>query len=258
MRHFIAFLAVISSVLFLYFINKGNQVKTPAAAPHLRVYSYASFTQAWGPGPLLKQKFKEKTGMEIDFIESPDSGVLLQRLKLEGPTLGADMVIGLDQYDLKRALGELQWKKIDFGNLIKEQGLDPQLENEYFVPYDWGILSFIARKGTLPFEPQSLDDLLDPRLRDKIAYEDPRTSSPGLQFLFWVHNQKKSKANDFMKSLFAQAHSFSPSWSQAYGLFQKKQALMVFSYVTSTLYHEIEEKNFDTYFLKFKEPHPVQ
>src|SRR5205814_1514684 len=110
-----------------------------------------------------------KTGSDIDFIESTDAGVLLQRLKLEGPALGADVVLGLDQYDLKKALAELQWKKIDFGDLIQRQGLDSKLENEYFVPYDWGIFSFIARKGTLPFEPRTLDDLLDSRLQGQIA-----------------------------------------------------------------------------------------
>jgi thiamine transport system substrate-binding protein len=55
-----------------------------------------------------------------------------------------------------------------------------------------------------------------------------------------------------------QAHSFSPSWSTSYGLFTKKQTKLAFSYLTSPIYHEQEEKNSNYVALKFKEPHPIQ
>ena len=61
-----------------------------------------------------------------------------------------------------------------------------------------------------------------------------------------------------MRKMMDQAHSFAPSWGTAYGLFQKKQTLMTFSYLTSPLYHQVEEKNMDYMALDFKEPHPVQ
>ena len=59
MKHFVGFLIAIGTVVFLYSLNKENRNVSPAKTTNLRVYSYSSFTQSWGPGPLLKQKFKE-------------------------------------------------------------------------------------------------------------------------------------------------------------------------------------------------------
>jgi len=62
----------------------------------------------------------------------------------------------------------------------------------------------------------------------------------------------------FIQKMMDQVHSFSPSWSTAYGLFTKKQAKAALSYVTSPIYHQVEEKNNDYVALEFKEGHPIQ
>lgn len=259
MKHFLLFLTSIFLILFIIVINKNEKVQVRHQKAVMRVFSYSSFTGKGGPGPRLKEEFEKTCSCVVEFIDGNDSGVLLQKLKLEGESLGADLVIGFDQYDLQKALAEIKWRQLDFSNLDVDPEIKPVLSNSYFVPYDWGVLSFVARKSELTEIPQSLDDLLKSGLTKKIALEDPRYSSPGMQFLFWVIRSKGEEDGfKYLRKMMDQAHSFAPSWSTAYGLFQKKQALMAFSYITSPLYHLIEEKNSDYLALEFKEAHPVQ
>lgn len=259
MKHFIFFLAVIFSGLFFAFLQKTEQGSSANSVPTLRVFGYASFTGRWGPGPALKELFEKNCNCKVEFIEGSDSGILLQRLKIEGESLGADVLVGLDQFDLAKALSEHSWRKLNFGKLDMYDSVLPALTTSFFIPYDWGALTFVVRRNELSRLPTSLDDLLDSELAKKIALQDPRTSSPGMQFLYWVIRSKgEDEGFKYLQKLMGQVHSFAPTWSTAYGLFTNKQAKMAYSYVTSPLYHEIEEKRKDYVALTFNEPLPVQ
>lgn len=252
-------MAVIFLGLFFAVLNKTEQGATSSSLPTIRVFGYASFTGRWGPGPLLKEQFEKTCKCKVEFIEGSDSGILLQRLKIEGESLGADVVVGLDQFDLSKAIAEQSWRKLSLGQLNVYDVVKPALSNSFFVPYDWGALTFVTRKDELSRFPASLDDLLAPELAKKIALQDPRTSSPGMQFLYWVIRSKgEEEGFKYLQKLMGQVHSFSPTWSTAYGLFTNKQAKLVYSYVTSPLYHEVEEKRKDYIALPFNEPLPVQ
>lgn len=260
MKHFVLFVAAVYLVLFLAMLNRGDGNGSVAAEkPVLRVFGYSSFTGAWGPGPRLKDMFEKTCGCRVEFIEGNDSGVLLQRLKIEGESLGADLVIGFDQFDLQKALADQSWQRLNFSGLDLEPEIKGLIKNDYFVPYDWGVLTFIGRKDELPNPPQSLDDLLSLEYSRKIALEDPRTSSPGLQFLWWtVRSKGEDEGFKYLARLAPHAHSFAPSWSAAIGIFNRKQAKLAFSYATSPLYYQLEEKTDDVVALEFREPHPLQ
>lgn len=259
MRNFLVYLTCVFLGLFIIVINRTEKVQVQQLKPILRVFGYSSFIGRGGAGPNLKEEFEKKCECVVEFIEGNDSGVLLQKLKLEGESLGADLVIGFDQYDLQKALAEIKWRKLDFSNLAIDPDVKPVLSNSYFVPYDWGVLAFVYRKSQISTPPQSLDDLLKPEYSKKISIEDPRYSSPGMQFLFWVIRTKgEEEGFKYLHKMMEQAHSFSPSWSTAYGLFLKRQTMLVFSYLTSPIYHLVEEKNSDYAALEFKEAHPVQ
>lgn len=259
MKHFILFMCVVFLGLFVAVLNKTDENKPQEGKPVLRVFGYTSFTGQWGPGPRLKDLFEKDCNCKVQYIDGSDSGVLLQRLKIEGAGLGADLVVGLDQFDLQKALAEQKWRELSISGLNSYDEVKPALQNSYFVPYDWGVIAFVARKNELTHPPQSLDDLLDPELKHKIALEDPRTSSPGMQFLYWVvHSKGEEEGFKYLEKMMDQAHSFSPTWSTAYGLFTKKQAKLALSYQTSPLFQQIEEKNTDYEALEFKEGHPIQ
>lgn len=259
MKHFIFFIAAVFLGLFLAVLNKTEQGATSGSLPTVRIFGYASFTGRWGPGPLLKEEFEKGCNCKVEFIEGSDSGILLQRLKIEGESLGADVVIGLDQFDLSKAMSEQTWRKLNVGTLDVYDNVKVALSNSYFIPYDWGALTFVTRKNTLTRAPSSMDDLLSSELTKKIGLEDPRTSSPGMQFLHWVLRSKgEEEGFKYLAKLMGQVHSYSPTWSAAYGLFTNKQTKLVYSYVTSPLYHEIEEQKRDYVALTFAEPLPVQ
>ncbi|MEN0060025.1 MAG: thiamine ABC transporter substrate-binding protein, partial [Bdellovibrio sp.] len=245
--------------LFLAVLHKTYQGASQNALPTLRVFGYASFTGKWGAGPVLKEVFEKTCKCKVEFIEGSDSGILLQRLRIEGESLGADLVVGLDQFDLAKATAEQNWRKMSMGSMDVYDSVKPALANSFFIPYDWGALTFVARKGEIAQLPNSLDTLMIPELARRIALQDPRTSSPGMQFLYWVIRSKgEEEGFKYLQKLMSQVHSFSPNWSTSYGLFTNRQARLVYSYVTSPLYHEAEEKRKDYVALSFEEPLPVQ
>ncbi|MGZ3742411.1 MAG: thiamine ABC transporter substrate-binding protein [Pseudobdellovibrionaceae bacterium] len=260
MKHFILFITVVFVGLFIAVINKApEENKHQESKPILRIFGYTSFIGQWGPGPGLKAIFEKDCDCQVQYIEGSDSGVLLQRLKIEGDSLGADLVVGLDQFDLQKALAEQKWRELNISGLDVYDEVKPALQNNYFVPFDWGVIAFVARKNELTSPPKNLDDLLEPELKRKIALEDPRTSSPGLQFLYWViHAKGEEEGFKYIQKTMDQVHSYAPTWSAAYGLFTKKQAKIALSYVTSPLYHQLEEKNNDFIALEFTEGHPIQ
>lgn len=259
MKHFILFLGFIFLFLFVSHVNKNQSLLTGNQKPIIKVFAYSSFTSKWGPGPQLKTLFEQKCNCIIEFVEGSDSGILLQRLKVEGQKLGADLVVGFDQFDLQKATVEMSWRALDFSKIDADAQIKAAMKNEYFVPYDWGVLSFVARKSSGISTTLSLDDLMQTQFASKIALQDPRTSSVGLQFLMWVLKVKgEEEGFEYIRKMMKQVHSYSPSWSTAYGLFKSEQVDIVLSYVTSPLFHSIEEKNSDFVALEMIEPQPLQ
>lgn len=262
MRHFIIFVIIIFSGLSFFYFNKGDKNKLNDDRT-VRVYASASFVAKWGPAPQLKELFDKQGIYKVEFIESPDIAMTLQKISFEGSASLTDVVLGLDQFDISRSATKIKWKSFSEdvlnsiqSKLIKEN--DAIKDQSSFMPYDWAPMSFVIRKD-LGISIEKLQDLLKPELKGKIALQDPRTSSPGLQFLAWIFESKsETDANEFLKAIMKQAHSFSSGWSAAYGIFKNKQADMVFSYVTSPLYHQIEENDASFAAIDFKEPVPVQ
>src|SRR5262245_48489377 len=64
--------------------------------PVLTVYTYSSFVSDWGPGPAVKKAFEAECACRLNFVAVEDGVVLLSRLRLEGPSSPADVVLGLD------------------------------------------------------------------------------------------------------------------------------------------------------------------
>ncbi|MBC7464372.1 MAG: thiamine ABC transporter substrate-binding protein [Bdellovibrio sp.] len=258
MKHFIIFIALIFSGLIIAFMNSNtNKVTTDNLV--ITVYASSSFVAKWGPGPALASLFEKQNNLKVEFVVSSDVSMTLQKISFEGKNSIADVVVGLDQFDLTRSAGKIKWKDITKNSSVS---YSPEIEDlakqQAFLAYNWAPMSFVTRQD-LAVTVEKLDDLLKPELKGKIALQDPRTSSPGLQFLIWVfENKSMSDAKQFLKSLNQQVHSYSAGWSAAYGLFKNKQADIVFSYVTSPIYHLVEEKDPSYISLEFKEAHPLQ
>ena len=193
----------------------------------LVIYAYTSFTSSWGPGPILVKKFEKTCKCHVDLVNSGDGGALVSRLKLEGETTIADVVVGLDETLLPKMKNDLHWT----GD---------------FVPFDHAPYAFIYDSTLVKNPPHSLDDLLEPQWKGQILLEDPRLSSTGLGFLLWVIKEKEDGAWDYLTHLKNQIRTVSPSWDLAYGLFKNGQGSLVFSYWTSPAYH-LQEEHTDRY-----------
>lgn len=236
---------------------KSEKSSSSSDLKTLRILTYSSFIAKWGPGPALKENFEQNCHCRVEFVDASEAGALLSRLELKADNK-YDLVLGFDQFDVLRALRNFKWQLIQLDTLKFVEGLKDSAVEKRLYAYDWGPLAFVTHKDQKN-RPESLDDLLKPEFKKEFILQDPRTSSPGLQFLFWVLAVKGEDAGFlFLEKFSEQIRTLAPSWSTSYGLFQEKVAPFVFSYGTSPLYHLIEEKSDKIDALPFKEGHPVQ
>jgi thiamine transport system substrate-binding protein len=231
-------------------------VTAAKADGNLTVYTYESFTSDWGPGPQVKKAFEAECGCVLKFVSVADGVALLNRVKLEGPSTKADVVLGLDTNLTAeaKATGLFAPAGIDQSALTVPGGW----KDDTFVPFDYGYFAVVYDTQKVANPPKSLADLVDGDAKIKIALEDPRTSTPGLGLVLWVKSVYGDKAADAWTKLKRRVLTVTPGWSEAYGLFTKGEAEMVLSYTTSPAYHEVAENTQRYQAANFAEGHYLQ
>lgn len=221
----------------------------------LTVYTYDSFTADWGPGPQVKQAFEAECRCTVDFVSVADGAALLNRVRLEGASTKADIVLGLDTSLTAEAKAT---------GLFAPHGLAPEVKvpggwsDDTFVPYDYGYFAVIYDTEQVTQPPGSLKELVEGDASQKIVIQDPRTSTPGLGLVLWMKAVYGDKAADAWAKLKDRVLTVTPGWSEAYGLFTKGEAPMVLSYTTSPAYHMIAEKTERYQAASFAEGHYLQ
>ncbi|RYE55422.1 MAG: thiamine ABC transporter substrate-binding protein, partial [Rhizobiaceae bacterium] len=188
-----------------------------SAARTLTIYTYESFTSEWGPGPKVKAEFEKVCACTVDYVSLPDGVALLTRLKMEGNATKADIVLGLDTNLIEEAKAT---------NLLAEHRIDASgvkvpggFSDPVFVPYDYGHFAVIYDTKAMKNPPKSLKDLVEGDPEQKIVLEDPRTSTPGLGFLFWMRAVYGDQTPAAWMKLQKRILTVTPGWSEAYGLF---------------------------------------
>lgn len=213
----------------------------PAGAEEtLTVYTYDSFTAEWGPGPLVKEAFEAECGCTLNFVAAADGVALLNRLRLEGASTDADIVLGLDTnltFEARES-GLFAPHGVSLENVTVPGGWD----DDMFVPFDYGYFAFVYDTEAIETPPASFAELLDGDPETKIVIQDPRTSTPGLGLLLWVKAIYGDEARRAWEKLSQRVLTVTPGWSEAYGLFTSGEAPMVLSYTTSPAYHQIAER----------------
>ncbi|PZO81872.1 MAG: hypothetical protein DI629_02660 [Mesorhizobium amorphae] len=155
-----------------------------AAQDALTVYTYESFTAEWGPGPQVEKAFEAECKCDLRFVSVADGAALLNRLKVEGAATQADIVLGLDTSLTAEA---------EASGLFAPHGLSPEgiavpggWDDKTFLPYDYGYFAVIYDSQEVTNPPKSLKELVEGDPSEKIAIQDPRTSTPGLGLMLWV------------------------------------------------------------------------
>lgn len=254
----ILFTAITVGLLFARQLYIYRDLPRPADdRQKLRLLTYSTFVSSTGPGAEIIARFEKENNCVVEVVSSGDAGLLLERLKLGVAGVPFDVVLGFDQILLPEADAQFEWQPQAFAVSSRHPTL-AEFIHPHFLPYDWSPMSFVYRKGSSGPVPRNFADLIRPEYKGQIALQDPRSSTPGLQFLQWVKAVESDKSESFLQQLKPNVHSVSPSWSFAYGLFKKEQVRFVFSYVTSLAYHWGMEGDRNFQILNFPEGHPVQ
>ncbi|MGQ2968273.1 MAG: thiamine ABC transporter substrate binding subunit [Allorhizobium sp.] len=237
-------------------LSTGLALPAAAADKTLTVYTYESFVSEWGPGPKVKEAFEKTCACTVEFVGVADGVALLTRLKLEGETSKADVVLGLDTNLVEEAkqTGLFEANGVD-ASAVKLPG---GFSDDVFLPYDYGHFAVIYDTETIKTPPTSLKELVEGDPSQKIVIQDPRTSTPGLGLLLWVKSVYGDKAPEAWAKLKDRVLTVTPGWSEAYGLFTKGEAPMVLSYTTSPAYHMVAEETDRYQAAEFSEGHYIQ
>lgn len=222
-----------------------------ADTPVLSVYTYDGFNSDWGPGPQVEAAFEEVCACDLQFVGAGDGAAVLSRLRLEGASTDADVVLGLDT--------NLMGAAADTGlfaatSVEADYDLPVAWDDATFVPFDWGYFAFVA--GTDVAAPSNFRELADSDL--KIVIQDPRSSTPGLGLVTWVAAVYGDDAGALWGDLADNIVTVTPGWSEAYGLFLEGEADAVLSYTTSPAYHLIAEEDASKTAWAFDEGHYMQ
>ncbi|MCB0392963.1 MAG: thiamine ABC transporter substrate-binding protein [Bdellovibrionales bacterium] len=243
---FILFLLVSVSSAYVYF-SSGNRPDC-----QMEVFTYSSFSSSWGAGPKLAEEFQKSHKCNISFVDAGSSLQILERLKwAEGANQSPDLVLGIDQLYLSSAKKNHKWQKVEFS-----YDVDPSISNwkdeSGLIPIDWSPMGFVKKKDSPA--PKNLKELALPEWKGKYSIISPRLSSVGVELWNWI----ATLSEDEIKAIKSNAHSIVDSWSISYGLMKQGQTQLAFSYLTSPIYHQVEEKSDEFEFVVFESAHPFQ
>lgn len=227
-----------------------------AAEPALTIYTYDSFASDWGPGPKVEAAFEARCGCDIELTGLADGVTLVNRLRIEGASSKADIVLGFDTNLTAeaRALGLFAPHGVDTAALT----LPLPWTDDTFLPYDYGYFAFVYNRDQFDSPPASLRALVEDDEGPEILVQDPRTSTPGLGLLLWMKQVFGDGAADAWRRLAPRIVTVTRGWSEAYGMFLKNEAPLVLSYTTSPAYHAIAEDDHRFAAAKFEEGHYLQ
>lgn len=203
----------------------------------LVLYAYDSFVSEWGPAGKVLPAFEARTGAKVTVVSAGDAGQALSRAILEKDDPRADLLLGIDDNLLPRALeaGILEPYRSPNLKLVPEElRFDP---THSVTPFDHGWFAVVYDSQAVPDPPSSLEDLTAPRFRGRLILEDPRTSSPGLGFLLWTVAVYGEGWPEYWRRLAPSLLTVAEGWDSAYGLFTSGEAPLVLSYTTSPAYH---------------------
>ena len=187
------------------------------------------------------KKFEADNNVKVNVLKSGDAASVLNKAILSKGAPIADVLYGVDNTFLSRALGAEIFEPYAspaLANIDDRYKLDP---SNQLLPVDVGHVSINYDKS-IGTPPADLRELADAKWRSKLIVENPATSSPGLAFLLatiaafpegsgydWKQFWADLRANDVFVS---------PDWSDAYytqfsGSSGKGPRPLVVSYQTS-------------------------
>jgi thiamine transport system substrate-binding protein len=167
------------------------------------------------------REFERRTGIDVRVLQSGDAGSVLNQAILTKDAPLGDVLYGVDNTFLTRALEAgifVPYPARGLDHVPAELRLDP---SNRVTPIDYGDVCLNADKAWFADRqlvvPTSLADLTRPAYRDTLVVENPATSSPGLAFLLaTIAEFGEDGWQAFWRDLRANGVKVVPGWEQAY------------------------------------------
>ena len=186
--------------------------------------------------------FEESNNVKVTFLQSGDAGESLNKAILTKDAPLADVLFGVDNTFLSRALEANifePYQSSELENIPDQFKLDDTFNA---IPVDFGDVCINYDKKYFADNsleiPQSLEDLKKPEYKDLLVVENPATSSTGLAFLLVTRAHFGDVYLDYWKSLKDNGVVVVDGWDTAYytnfsGSSGRGPQPMVVSYGTS-------------------------
>jgi thiamine transport system substrate-binding protein len=236
-------------VIIMLALLTGCAKATPEAVTgelrELRVMVYDSFSISED----VIARFEAENNATVQFLKAGDAGKMLNQAILSRDNPQADVLYGVDNTFLSRALNAGifdPYKPENLSAIPKALRLDPEYR---VVPTDFGDVCLNYDKAYFDEHalvvPQSLTDLTKPEYKGLLVVENPASSSPGLAFLiatigvFGEERDAEYDYLDFWADLHVNDVLVVDGWDTAYysefsgGAYSEGIRPIVVSYATS-------------------------
>jgi len=185
-----------------------------SAATELRVIVHNSFSL---PKPLLAG-FEQQSGVKLSIIKGGDAGEMLNKLILTRAQPIADVVFGLDNALLGKALAADVLTP--YAGPAAQKPAEVSLGSGV-VAVDYGFVTLNYDKAAFAKSglalPKSLEELTQPAYRDLLVVQNPATSSLGHAFMLaTISGLGETAAFDWWAKLRANGVKVAKGWSEAY------------------------------------------
>lgn len=192
---------------------------SPATANRdtLTVMTHDSFSIS---EPVL-QSFEAANNVSVEFIKSGDAGAALNKAILSRSAPLADVLYGVDNTFLARALQADIFEPYRSQMLAGIPGEFQMDASNRAAPVDYGDVCINYDRAYFKSHglrvPGRLEDLLSPEYKDMLVVENPASSSPGLAFLLLtVKHFGEAGYLDFWSALRANGAVVVDGWETAY------------------------------------------
>ena len=173
-----------STFFFLLAACSGTSTVTQSTEPQtITIMTHDSFSVSED----VVKSFEETNNAKIVFLQSGDAGAVLNRAILTKDAPLADLLFGVDNTFLSRALeGDIfeAYESPALSEIQDEFKLDA---SNRALPVDYGDVCINYDKAYFADNnlavPQSLEDLTKPEYEGLLVVENPATSSTGLAFM---------------------------------------------------------------------------
>ncbi|HXQ33039.1 MAG TPA: thiamine ABC transporter substrate-binding protein [Anaerolineales bacterium] len=166
------------------------------------------------------KSFEEANNADVVFLQSGDAGAVLNKAILTKDAPLADLLFGVDNTFLSRAL-EADIFEVYDSPALQEISDEFKLDlSNRALPVDYGDVcinydkAYFAEKDLAV--PQNLEDLTKPEYQDLLVMENPATSSTGLAFLMATVAHYGDGFADYWRALKANGLVVVDGWETAY------------------------------------------